>query len=153
MVHLSSVVNYQIVNIDKAIFGIDNLRLALIEHTQAAFQETVGNLTEDVLKGQRAKIAKKVEAMIKGDAEKWGTKLNEILIKEFSFAKDAPPSNSTTKTSSEVKSMEPLHIIDPDFRQAVNVSIVENKWNGNKSSCFVLAMLQNQKMGIRHLSI
>lgn len=87
-ISITSVVYYNIVDPQKAIFSISDIDRAIIERTQNTMRDVVGGrVLQDVVE-KRDEIASSIEAIISKTAAEWGVHVEAILIKDMHL----PPS-------------------------------------------------------------
>lgn len=87
-VQVTSVVYYNIIDPQKAIFSISDIHSAINERTQNTMRDVIGNrVLQDVVE-KREEIAESIEAIIAKTAAEWGVNIESILIKDLTL----PPS-------------------------------------------------------------
>lgn len=87
-VAITSVVYYNIVDPQKAIFSISDIRTAINERTQNTMRDVIGNRTLQEVVEKREEIAEAIEQVISKTAAEWGVNIESILIKDLKL----PPS-------------------------------------------------------------
>lgn len=80
-VQIDSVLTFHVQNPYQATFGIDSVREALIERAQTTLRDVVGSRALQSLVSDREGVAIQVEEIVESVAEKWGVKVESILIK------------------------------------------------------------------------
>lgn len=84
-VTITSVVYYNIIDPQKAVFSIDNIHEAIIERTQTTLRDVIGNrVLQDVVE-KRDEIAESIEQIIAKTAFDWGVNIESILIKDLTL--------------------------------------------------------------------
>lgn len=80
---IKSVVYYNIVDPQKAVFGISSITEAISERTQTTLRDVIGaRLLQDVIE-RREEIAEAIQEIIKQIAADWGVYVESILIKDL----------------------------------------------------------------------
>lgn len=80
---ITSVVYYNIIDPQKAVFSIDNIHDAIEERTQTTLRDVIGNrVLQDVVE-KRDEIAEAIEHIIAKTAFDWGVNIESILIKDL----------------------------------------------------------------------
>lgn len=94
---IKSVVYYNIVDPQKAVFGISSISDAISERTQTTLRDVIGaRLLQDVIE-RREEIAEAIQEIIQGIAADWGVLVESILIKDLSM--DATVTNSLSQAA------------------------------------------------------
>jgi len=94
-VEIDSVIYYQITNPYRAAFGIQDLRLALVERAQTTLRHVVGARAVQSVVTERDAIALEIEEIVGEVADKWGVAVEGILIKDITFSADVAASLSS----------------------------------------------------------
>jgi len=95
---IDCVVYWHIVDVFQAIFGVANVRQALIERTQTTLRATLGGrVLQDCIEN-RESIGHMVEEIIAEPARLWGVKVETILIKDLQFSHELQQSLSLAAT-------------------------------------------------------
>lgn len=82
---VTSVVYYNIVDPQRAIFSISDIDKAIIERTQNTMRDVIGGrVLQDVVE-KRDEIAKGIELIISKTAAEWGVNVEAILIKDLTL--------------------------------------------------------------------
>ncbi|GEQ70556.1 hypothetical protein JCM33374_g4234 [Metschnikowia sp. JCM 33374] len=84
-VAITSVVYYNIVDPQKAIFSISNIHSAIQERTQNTMRDVIGNRTLQDVVEKREEIAEAIEEVISKTAAEWGVNIESILIKDLTL--------------------------------------------------------------------
>jgi regulator of protease activity HflC (stomatin/prohibitin superfamily) len=80
---IRSVVYYNIIDPQKAVFGISNISDAIGERTQTTLRDVIGaRMLQDVIE-RREEIAEAIQDIIKEIAADWGVSIESILIKDL----------------------------------------------------------------------
>lgn len=83
IVYLKSVIYYNIVDPQKAVFGISGISNAVSERTQTTLRDVVGaRVLQDVIE-RREEIADAIQEIIIDTAADWGVRVESILIKDL----------------------------------------------------------------------
>lgn len=86
--NITSVVYYNIIDPQKAIYSIGDIHSAVVERTQNTMRDVVGGrVLQDVVE-KREEIAEAIEEVISKTAFEWGVNIESILIKDLTL----PPS-------------------------------------------------------------
>ncbi|KAI3406875.1 hypothetical protein KGF56_000167 [Candida oxycetoniae] len=82
---ITSVVYYNIIDPQKAIFSIQNIHEAIIERTQTTLRDVIGGrVLQDVVE-KREEVAESIEHIIAKTAFDWGVNIESILIKDLTL--------------------------------------------------------------------
>ncbi|CUM66285.1 uncharacterized protein PRCAT00003947001 [Priceomyces carsonii] len=82
---ITSVVYYNIIDPQKAIYSIDNIHSAIMERTQTTLRDVIGcRVLQDVVE-KREEIAESIEHVIAKTAFDWGVNIESILIKDLTL--------------------------------------------------------------------
>jgi regulator of protease activity HflC (stomatin/prohibitin superfamily) len=84
-VMITSVVYYNIVDPQKAIFSIANIDSAIVERTQTTLRDVIGNRSLQDVVEKRDEIASAISHIIMKTAFDWGVNVESILIKDFTL--------------------------------------------------------------------
>lgn len=84
-VNITSVVYYNIIDPQKAIFSIANIDLAIVERTQTTLRDVIGNRSLQDVVEKRDEIAIAIENIIAKTAFDWGVNIESILIKDLTL--------------------------------------------------------------------
>ena len=87
-VQITSVVYYNIIDPQKAIFSISDIHSAITERTQNTMRDVVGSCTLQDVVEKREEIAESIAKIISKTAFAWGVQIESILIKDLTL----PPS-------------------------------------------------------------
>ncbi|KAJ5888560.1 hypothetical protein N7495_008601 [Penicillium taxi] len=100
--NLTSVIYYQVVSPHKAVFGISNVRQALVERTQTTLRHVIGaRVLQDVIE-RREEIAQSTSEIIEEVASGWGVQVESMLIKDIIFSDDLQDSLSMAAQSKRI---------------------------------------------------
>jgi len=101
-VHINSVIYYHVTNPYKAVFGISNIRTALMERTQTTLRHVLGaRVLQEVIE-RREEVAMSIQEIIEETAEGWGVKVESILIKDINFSRELQESLSMAAQSKRI---------------------------------------------------
>ncbi|SDA05605.1 BZ3501_MvSof-1269-A2-R1_Chr5-2g07558 [Microbotryum saponariae] len=101
-VDLDSVMFYHIVSPFRAVFGIADVRNALMERAQTTLRHVIGSRTLQSLLTDREAVASEIESIVEGVAEAWGVKVESILIKDILFSSELQASLSSAAQAKRV---------------------------------------------------
>lgn len=108
-VTITSVVYYNIIDPQKAIYSIENIHLAIIERTQTTLRDVIGNrVLQDVVE-KREEIAESIEQIISKTAYDWGVNIESILIKDLQLP---PKVQSSLSMAAEARRIGESKIIN-----------------------------------------
>lgn len=80
---ITSVVYYNIIDPQKAVFSIENIGSAIVERTQTTLRDVIGCRTLQDVVEKREEIAESIESIISKTAYDWGVNIESILIKDL----------------------------------------------------------------------
>lgn len=82
---ITSVVYYNIIDPQKAIYSISDIHNAIVERTQTTMRDVIGGrVLQDVVE-KRDEIAESIEHIIAKTAFEWGVNIESILIKDMTL--------------------------------------------------------------------
>lgn len=94
IVYLKSVLYYNIIDPQKAVFGISNIQDAIVERTQTTLRDVIGSrILQDVIE-RREEIAEAIQVIIAQTAAEWGVHVESILIKDLQLSNEVTQSLS-----------------------------------------------------------
>lgn len=106
---VTSVVYYNIIDPQKAIFSIANIHEAITERTQTTLRDVIGcRALQDVVE-KREEIAESIEQIITKTAYDWGVNIESILIKDLQLP---PQVQSSLSMATEAKRIGESKIIN-----------------------------------------
>lgn len=82
---ITSVVYYNIIDPQKAIFSISNIDMAIVERTQTTLRDVIGGRTLQDVVEKRDEIAEAISLIISKTAFDWGVNIESILVKDLSL--------------------------------------------------------------------
>ncbi|RLV91581.1 hypothetical protein JA1_003768 [Spathaspora sp. JA1] len=82
---ITSVVYYNIIDPQKAIYSISDINSAIIERTQTTLRDVIGGRTLQDVVEKREEIAESIEQIISKTAFDWGVNIESILIKDLTL--------------------------------------------------------------------
>ncbi|ABN67950.1 Stomatin-like protein 3 [Scheffersomyces stipitis CBS 6054] len=82
---ITSVVYYNIIDPQKAIYSIANIHDAIVERTQTTLRDVIGGRTLQEVVEKREEIAESIEHVIAKTAFDWGVNIESILIKDLTL--------------------------------------------------------------------
>jgi len=101
-VQIYSVIYWHVINPYKSIFGIADVRKALIERTQTTLRHTLGTrVLQDCIENREA-IAYEIKEIIDEPASNWGVKVESILIKDIEFSRELQESLSSAAQAKRI---------------------------------------------------
>lgn len=102
IVNLKSVIYYNIIDPQKAVFGISDIHNAMSERTQTTLRDVIGSrLLQEVIE-RREQIAEAIQEIITTTAADWGVQVESILIKDLTLDQDVSKSLSQAAQSKRV---------------------------------------------------
>ena len=87
-IDIDTVVFYQITEPHKAVYEIQNLRIAIQNLTTTTMRDIVGKMDLDSTFSSRAQINEQLSAILDEGTDKWGCKVNRVEIKDINPPKD-----------------------------------------------------------------
>ena len=99
---ITSVVYYNIIDPQKAIFSISNIQSAIIERTQTTLRDVIGSRTLQDVVEKRDEIADSIEHIISKTAFDWGVNIESILIKDLQLPQKVKDSLSMAAESKRI---------------------------------------------------
>jgi len=94
IVYLKSVLYYNIIDPQKAVFGISDIQSAIVERTQTTLRDVIGSrVLQDVIE-RREEIAEAIQIIIAETAADWGVHVESILIKDLQLSDEVTQSLS-----------------------------------------------------------
>ncbi|CAB4388616.1 uncharacterized protein OCT59_007245 [Rhizophagus irregularis] len=101
-VQIYSVIYWHVINPYKSVFGIADVRKALIERTQTTLRHTLGTrVLQDCIENREA-IAYEIKEIIDEPASNWGVKVESILIKDIEFSRELQESLSSAAQAKRI---------------------------------------------------
>lgn len=82
------VVYYRIISPSDAIIKVQNVNYAMLQYTQAALRDAVGNQGLDFILSERVKIGEELKVIVAQEAHKWGIEVEAIKIQEVELPQD-----------------------------------------------------------------
>ena len=77
-------------------------RASLVERAQTTLRDIVGSRTLQSVISDRTEVARQVEEIVEGVAEKWGVSIEGILIKDIIFSRELQESLSSAATQRRI---------------------------------------------------
>ncbi|CAG8713131.1 40893_t:CDS:10 [Gigaspora margarita] len=94
-IHIDSIIYWHIINPYQAVYGVTDVRKALIERTQTTLRHTLGaRVLQDCIENREA-IAYEIKEIIDEPAHAWGVKVESILIRDIVFSSELQASLSS----------------------------------------------------------
>jgi regulator of protease activity HflC (stomatin/prohibitin superfamily) len=85
---VNAVVYYRITKAEDAIIKIENLQLAVLQYTQAALRDVVGNVELDEVLTQRDLISERIEEIVVKETAHWGITIESIKIQDIELPQE-----------------------------------------------------------------
>lgn len=86
----------------KAVYGITDVRQALIERAQTTLRTVAGSRTLQSLLSDREAVAAEIEGVVEDIAARWGVSIEAILIKDIVFSQELQSSLSAAATQRRI---------------------------------------------------
>ncbi|KAG0212458.1 hypothetical protein BGX31_001479 [Mortierella sp. GBA43] len=94
-VHIDSIIYWHIIDPYQALYGVSDVRMALIERAKTTLRQVLGaRLLQEIIEN-REQLAHEVQAIIDVPAHEWGVTVESILIKDIQFSKSLQESLSS----------------------------------------------------------
>ena len=87
-IRIDTVVFYQITEPQRAVYEIQNLRVAIQNLTTTTMRDIVGKMDLDSTFSSRSQINEQLSAILDEGTDKWGCKVNRVEIKDIDPPKD-----------------------------------------------------------------
>lgn len=94
-VTVDSVLFWHISNPYRASYGINDVRMALIERAQTTLRNVIGGRVLQSLVTEREQVALEVQEIVGDVADRWGVQVESILIKDIVFSEELQESLSS----------------------------------------------------------
>ncbi|RSH89456.1 hypothetical protein EHS25_002005 [Saitozyma podzolica] len=101
-VEVDSVICWHVVSPYRAAFGINDVRIALVERAQTTLRQVVGGRVLQSVISDREGLAQEVAEIIEATAEKWGVAIESILLKDINFSVELQQSLSSAATQKRI---------------------------------------------------
>ncbi|KDN52296.1 hypothetical protein K437DRAFT_232405 [Tilletiaria anomala UBC 951] len=101
-VEIDSVVYYHISNPYKAIFGVADVRQALIERAQTTLRHVVGSRNLQSVISDREAVAAEIQEIVESVSEQWGVTCESILIKDIILSHETQELLSSAATQRRI---------------------------------------------------
>jgi len=101
-VSIDSILFFHVVNPQQSVFGVSDVRSALIERTQTTLRHILGMRVLQELTENREAIGEEIQEVIDGPARAWGVKVESVLIKDISFSKELQESLSSAAQAKRI---------------------------------------------------
>ncbi|KAF9950150.1 hypothetical protein BGZ65_006840, partial [Modicella reniformis] len=94
-VHIDSIIYWHVVDPYQILYGISDVRQALIERTKTTLRQVLGaRLLQEIIEN-REQLAQEIQAIIDVPAHEWGVSVESILIKDIHFSESLQKSLSS----------------------------------------------------------
>ncbi|HSI20677.1 MAG TPA: slipin family protein [Verrucomicrobiae bacterium] len=85
---LNAVVYYRITNPEDAVIKVENLELAVLQYTQTALRDVIGNSELDEVLTQREMVSDKIEEIVVHETAEWGITIESIKIQDIELPQE-----------------------------------------------------------------
>ena len=106
-ISINAVLYFQIINPEKAVYGVENLSEAIEKLTQTTLRQLIGKLELQETLVSRDKINEELRAILDTASDKWGVKVNRIELQDIT-----PPADIQAAMDKQMKA-------ERDRRQAI----------------------------------
>ncbi|PWN18557.1 hypothetical protein BCV69DRAFT_288353 [Microstroma glucosiphilum] len=101
-VQVDSVVYWHVNNPYRAVFGISDVRSALIERAQTTLRDVIGSRALQSVVSDREGVAIHVEDILERVAKQWGISIESLLLKDIIFSRELQESLSSAATQTRI---------------------------------------------------
>ena len=102
VVEVDSVVYWHVMNPYRSLYGVDDVRGALVERAQTTLRDVVGSRNLQSVISDREGVALQVEEIVEAVAEKWGVAVESILIKDIKVSRELQQSLASAATQQRI---------------------------------------------------
>jgi len=85
ILYINTIVYFQIVDLEKAIYNVEDLGRSLLELTKASFRQETGRLNADAVISSREIIGARTQEALEIASERWGTRIVRVEIQTLDF--------------------------------------------------------------------
>ncbi len=123
-ISINAVLYFQIVNPEKAVYGVENLYEAIEKLTQTTLRQLIGKLELQETLTSRDKINTELRETIDSASDKWGVKVNRIELQDITPPLDIPSAmDKQMKAEREKRAM----IYEAEGEKESSIRIAEGK--------------------------
>ena len=97
-ISINAVLYFQIINPEKAVYGVENLSEAIEKLTQTTLRQLIGKLELQETLDSRDKINEELRAILDTASDKWGVKVNRIELQDIT-----PPADIQAAMDKQMK--------------------------------------------------
>lgn len=97
-ISINAVLYFQIINPEKAVYGVENLSEAIEKLTQTTLRQLIGKLELQETLVSRDKINEELRAILDTASDKWGVKVNRIELQDIT-----PPADIQAAMDKQMK--------------------------------------------------
>lgn len=123
-ISINAVLYFQIVNPEKAVYGVENLYEAIEKLTQTTLRQLIGKLELQETLTSRDKINTELRETIDSASDKWGVKVNRIELQDIT-----PPSDIQNAMDKQMKAEREKRamIYEAEGEKESSIRIAEGK--------------------------
>ncbi|KAF9997387.1 hypothetical protein BGZ79_008927 [Entomortierella chlamydospora] len=108
-VHIDSIIYWHVIDPYQALYGVSNVRTALIERTKTTLRQVLGaKLLQEIIEN-REQLAHEIQTIIDIPAHAWGVTVESILIKDIQFSKSLQESLSSAAQAKRLAESKVIH--------------------------------------------
>ncbi|CAO3567093.1 unnamed protein product [Mortierella alpina] len=108
-VHIDSIIYWHIIDPVQALYGVSDVRLALVERTKTTLRHVLGaKLLQEIIEN-REQLAHEIQSIIDAPAKVWGVTVESILIKDIQFSKSLQESLSSAAQAKRLAESKVIH--------------------------------------------
>lgn len=123
-ISINAVLYFQIVNAEKAVYGVENLYEAIEKLTQTTLRQLIGKMELQETLTSRDKINSELRETIDSASDKWGVKVNRIELQDIT-----PPSDIQNAMDKQMKAEREKRamIYEAEGEKESSIRIAEGK--------------------------
>jgi regulator of protease activity HflC (stomatin/prohibitin superfamily) len=123
-ISINAVLYFQIINPEKAVYGVENLYEAIEKLTQTTLRQLIGKLELQETLTSRDKINTELRETIDGASDKWGVKVNRIELQDIT-----PPADIQNAMDKQMKAEREKRamIYEAEGEKESSIRIAEGK--------------------------
>jgi regulator of protease activity HflC (stomatin/prohibitin superfamily) len=87
-VNINAVVYFRVKSPEDAVIEISDYVFAVIQLTQSALKDIIGNNDLDTLLSERKRLGEEIKSIVDGATEKWGIDIDSINVQEIELPED-----------------------------------------------------------------
>lgn len=122
-ISINAVLYFQIVNPEKAVYGVENLYEAIEKLTQTTLRQLIGKLELQETLTSRDKINTELRETIDSASDKWGVKVNRIELQDITPSDIQNAMDKQMKAEREKRAM----IYEAEGEKEASIRIAEGK--------------------------